>query len=213
MLTTAVNSNAWNDLMSGGWTYLAWIDQVTAYLNAAAIGRSNGIVGNPMTIRVAPQPHERTSILRMPDFKQLPKEIPPLAEGLTLRDLAEPGQYELASAEDSTELVGAFSLNLPGEESDLTKLTTDELDLLFGEQRYALSRNLDDLVRSVQAGRLGQEVYGLVLAILVAVFVMEQIVGAWFYRTDEASQQTAEIVQKLAASKPVTNPLPAASRV
>lgn len=212
MLTTAVNSNAWNDLMGGGenaWVYLAWIDQVTAYLNAAAHGRSNGMVGAPMTVRITPEPNKRTCVLRMPDFKQLPKEIPSLAETLTLRDLTSPGQYELASADDSTKLVAAFSLNLSGNESDLTKFTTDELDLLFGEQRYSLSRTLDDLVRSVQAGRLGKEVYGLVLAILVAVFVMEQIVGAWFYRTDETSQQPAETIRSVIKSNSQTTSTPA----
>ena len=70
-------------------------------------------------------------------------------------------------------------------ESDLTKLTKTELDSLLGEQRYAVSRELESLVRTVTSGRLGQEVYGLVLAALVGAFVLEQIVGAWFYRTDE----------------------------
>jgi len=213
LLTTAVNSTAWNDFMGGGdgsgWTYLAWIDQVTSYLNAAAIGRSNGIVGSPITIRIDPAPLDRNCVLRMPDLKQLPKEIPKLADSLTLRDLTAPGQYELVTADDSTSFAAGFSLNLPAAESDLTKFTTADLDELLGEQRYALSRNLDDLVRSVQAGRLGQEVFGLVLAILIAIFVMEQIAGAWFYRTDEGTAAPAAEPSRRVGSSRVTT----ASRV
>jgi len=115
----------------------------------------------------------------------LPQEIPRLADVVNFRDLSVPGHYELISTQEAGSLASGFSLNMAAGESDLTKLTKTELDRLFGEQRYAVSRELESLVRTVTSGRLGQEVYGLVVAVLVGVFVLEQIVGAWFYRTDE----------------------------
>ena len=44
-----------------------------------------------------------------------------------------------------------------------------------------------NLERIVQAGRLGQEMYSIVVALLVAVFAMEQFTATWFYRTDESA--------------------------
>lgn len=211
MLTTAVNSNAWNDLLGAGWSYLALADQITGYLNASAIGRSNWTVGNPVTVRIDPDSQDRTGILRMPDFKQLPRDIPKLAESLTLRDLSAPGHYELVPANENANLSAGFSLNLPSAESDLTKLTKKELDDLLGEQRYAIARELESLVRNVQAGRLGQEVYGLVLAVLIGVFVLEQIAGTWFYRTDESAP--TESIRSAITAKPNVVPKAAASRV
>lgn len=213
MLTTAVNSVAWNDLLGGNdvWSYLALADQVTGYLNASAIGRSNWTVGNSVTVRIDPDSQDRTGILRMPDFKQLPHDIPKLAETINLRDLAAPGHYELVPANENASLSGGFSLNLPSAESDLTKLTKTELDDLLGEQRYAIARELESLVRNVQAGRLGQEVYGLVLAVLIGVFVLEQIAGTWFYRTDEAAP--TESIRSAITTKPKAVPNAAASRV
>ncbi len=184
--TTAVNSTAWNDLV-GSWSFLVLVDQSMNYLTASSAGRSNWTVGSPVQLRIDPEPKDRSCILRMPDFKQLPQSLPKLAGEIGFRELSAPGHYELVSADDDgSPLAAGFSLNLPAEESVLTKLTASELDELFGEQRYALSRDVDTLVRNVTAGRLGQEVYGLIVAFLLAAFVLEQIAGAWFYRTDEA---------------------------
>ncbi len=186
MLTTAVNSTAWNDLIGvDAWTYLVLVDQSLQYLTASAAGRFNATIGAPFSLRIEPVAEQRNCILRMPDFKQLPQEIPRLADVVNFRDLSVPGHYELISTQEAGSLASGFSLNMAAGESDLTKLTKTELDRLFGEQRYAVSRELESLVRTVTSGRLGQEVYGLVVAVLVGVFVLEQIVGAWFYRTDE----------------------------
>ena len=199
LFTTAVNSIAWNDL-TDSWAFLVFVDQTINYLSTATAGRSNWIVGSPVLLRIDLEPHDRTCVLRMPDFKQLPREIPSSADDVSFRDLTAPGHYELVSADDSTNFAAGFSLNLPAEESDLTKLTKTELDDLFGPQRYALSQDVDSLVRNVTAGRLGQEVYGLVLAILIAAFVLEQITGAWFYRTDEPPP--AEMIRSAGTNKP-----------
>ncbi|MFO0917040.1 MAG: VWA domain-containing protein [Planctomycetaceae bacterium] len=186
MLTTAVNSTAWNDLIGvDAWTYLVLVDQSLQYLTASAAGRFNATIGAPFSLRIEPVSEPRSCILRMPDFKQLPQEIPKLADVVSFRDLSAAGHYELVATDEAHPLAAGFSLNMTAGESDLTKLTKTELDSLLGEQRYAVSRELESLVRTVTSGRLGQEVYGLVLAALVGVFVLEQIVGAWFYRTDE----------------------------
>lgn len=197
LLTTAVNSAAWNDLMQS-WAFLVMVDQTMNYLTAATAGRVNGTVGTPVQLRIDPEPRDRSCILRMPDFKQLPRDIPKLAGEVSFRDLPAPGHYELVSANDSTDFAAGFSLNLPAEESDLTRLTKVELDNLFGEQRYAVSRDVDSLVRNVTTGRLGQEVYGLIVAVLIGVFVLEQMTAAWFYRTDEAAAevQRSDVVRR-----------------
>jgi hypothetical protein len=189
LFTTAVNSVAWNDL-TDSWAFLVLVDQSINYLSTSTAGRANWTVGSPILLRIDPEAYDRNCVLRMPDFKQLPREIPRSADDVSFRDLTAPGHYELVSADDSTDFAAGFSLNLPAEESDLAKLTKTELDDLFGPQRYAISQDVEGLARNVTAGRLGQEVYGVVLAVLLAVFVLEQITGAWFYRTDEPPPQS-----------------------
>jgi hypothetical protein len=78
-------------------------------------------------------------------------------------------------------------MNLRPAESDLTRLEKTDLDGLLGEERYSVNRDPGSLERNVTAGRLGQEMYGMVVALLVAAFALEQFTATWFYRTDEAS--------------------------
>ena len=59
---------------------------------------------------------------------------------------------------------------------------------MLGEGRchHKLNRDLLSLEHDVTTGRLGQEMYGMVVAFLVVVFALEQFTATWFYRTDEA---------------------------
>ena len=59
------------------------------------------------------------------------------------------------------------------------------LDELLGPKRYGVARDPQTLTRSVNTGRLGQEVYGLLMAGLLVVFAWEQATSTWFYRADE----------------------------
>ena len=56
---------------------------------------------------------------------------------------------------------------------------------MLGEGRYSVSRDPASLERNVLVGRLGQEMYSLIVAFLVAIFALEQFTATWFYRTDE----------------------------
>src|SRR5262249_16847644 len=124
-------------------------------------------------------------ILRMPDFKQRTQDVSTEAKTLLLRDLTTIGSYQVDSAEEEVDYHSAFSLNLPSRESDLTRLEKRDLDLMLGEHRYQESRDLESLIKDSISVRLGQEVYGLVVAMLVGIFAMEQFTATWFYRTDE----------------------------
>lgn len=184
LMTTAIDNVAWNDL-TGTWEYLVFADQLMQYLSQQASLRCNAIVGTEMTLPLDRDRKLRRVVIRMPDFKQRPQEIPADAKGLLLRDLTTVGSYQVDSTEGQADYHTGFSLNLPARESDLRQLEKTELDALLGEGRYKVSRDLESLDRDVQSGRLGQEAYSMVVAFLVVVFSLEQFTATWFYRTDE----------------------------
>ena len=78
-----------------------------------------------------------------------------------------------------------FSLNSNSDESDLRRLESADLDSIFGEGRYSVNRDPGSLIRNVQTGRMGQEMYGFLVGCLAVVFAAEQFTATWFYRTDE----------------------------
>lgn len=183
LMSTAVDNVDWNDFVGTPW-YFVFADQLMQYLSQQASIRCNHVVGSEVSLPLDHDRKLRKAVIRMPDLKQRPQEIPADAKSLLLRDLSAVGSYQVDSTEGDVKYHTGFSLNLPAQESDLRRLEPQDLDALLGEGRYTVNRDPSSLERNVQAGRLGQEVYGIVVALLVAVFAMEQFTATWFYRTD-----------------------------
>ena len=187
MMTTGVDGIAWNDLPSlESWLYIVFVDQLTQYLAWQASGRFDHFVGDEVNLPLDRDRKLTKVIVRSPDFKQKLIDIPAESRVLTLRDQTAVGSYKVDSVDQSLDYHKGFSLNLPSSESDLKRLETEDLDGILGEGRYSVSRDPAILERNVATGRLGQEMYGMVVAFLVAVFAMEQFTATWFYRTDDA---------------------------
>ena len=65
-------------------------------------------------------------------------------------------------------------------------MVTEELDGLFGEKRYSLSRDLEQLERNVGNVRIGREVFPSLLFLLLLVFCVEHLVANKFYDVDQS---------------------------
>ncbi len=186
MWASSVDSTAWSDLPRSA-PFLLLIDTVMQVLSRHANSPLNFTVGDPVVVPIPPGSATGTALMRVPDLTQVRVEIPANARELALPPVTSAGHYQILSAEKQPpSLIAGFSVRHSAAESDLTRLGKDDLDAMFGERRYGLARDPQQLARSVNAGRLGQEVYGVVLAILLAFFVGEQVTATWFYRTDEA---------------------------
>ena len=184
LLTTSVNNPEWNDFQTNPW-FFVFVDQLSQYLSQLASQRCNYIIGSEVGIALSRIKKPKKVVVRMPDFKQKSQEIKDDATSLLLRDLTSVGSYQVDAAEGNGSFHAGFSIANSPTEDDLKRLEKTDLDSWLGEGRYSVNRDPASLERNVQTGRLGQEVYSVVVALLVAVFVMEQMTSTWFYRTDE----------------------------
>ncbi|WP_010582737.1 vWA domain-containing protein [Schlesneria paludicola] len=185
LMTTSVDNVEWNDLIRTPW-YFVFADQLMQYLSQQTSVRTNLRVGDEVSLPLDRQHPLKKVVLRMPDFKQRTQDVPLDSKFLLLRDLTAIGSYQVDSTDKKSTYEEGFSLNLPARECDLRRLEPTELNSLLGEGRYTVNRDPGSLERNVQTGRLGQEVYSLLVAFLIAVFALEQFTATWFYRTDEA---------------------------
>lgn len=183
MLTTSVDSVAWNDL-PGHWVYVVLADQFAQRLAGLGEEKANFVVGDDVGLALNPAQAVQKVVLRMPEFKQRQEAIAEPRDFLLLSGMSDPGQYQIEAVEPATNEVQAFSLNLSGTESDFRQIEPAELDRVLGEKRYSVSRDPQTLERSLAVGRLGQEVYGLLLMCLVGFFILEQLTSAWFYEQE-----------------------------
>lgn len=188
VFTSSVDSTAWSD-WPRNWTYLAAADEWLRLLSRQATSLYTLTTGDPVVIPFvnsrSGQAVPSNALLRQPDLTQRRIDLNTTNHEFVINDARLAGHYQLFTTVAAPELISGFSLNHPGAESDLTRWSSAELDEMLGADRYGIARSLDQLNRSVKAGRLGQEVSGLLLALLSVVFVLEQATATWFYRQDE----------------------------
>ena len=185
-----VGPDAWSDLPLAPWSFVAFTGSLTRFLSGRGDERFNfpaadtlvvPLVGGTGTDGEAPRP----AVLRRPDLSQTRLDLPAGTRDAALTDVSAPGHYTLVrpAAEDEprAELLSAFSVTLPESESDLTPVSAEQLDERLGENRYTLSRTAEELELTSVRGRLGEEGFPYLLAILGAVFAGELLVGNRFY--------------------------------
>jgi len=186
LVTTALNSVDWNDL-ERSWVYVAMADLYLQVLSRESADNRNFLIGQDLSLSFSPANNKRDFLLRQPDFRQLPYSLPADASELRIKDLAVVGLYDLVPVMGNAEDRRVFTMNHTPEACDLTRLSSDELNGLLGANRYSVDRDLNSLERRLAVGRLGQEVYGLLVSLLILFFAAEQVTATWFYRVEEVA--------------------------
>ena len=195
MLTTAVDYNKrggrrWSDLANSG-TFLALVNELMQYLAHQSAGSMNFVAGERVAIKLNQDEPFENYLLRKPGFQQLPGQIPANGDKtsnmLTLRDIDQLGHYEVVSTDRERPFRAAFSVNPDGAESDLMRLSDDDLVALLGEKRFSKARRIEELDRVVSDMRIGREVYSIVLFLAILFFVGEHFVANWFYDQSSVS--------------------------
>ena len=181
MITTG-EFDKWSNI-AGVWPFLALNEQLVQLLTGRSDEMSNWTAGDSVLLRQTPQSEDSPPImLRLPDLQQhrLEKSSAP---SITVSETQSIGSYQLQRAGTS---IAGFSVNLPPSESDFTRLDKAEFDALFGENRYSVTRDLDELERIVNNTRMGEELFRYVLTLVLMVFCGEHLVANKFHENANA---------------------------
>ena len=183
MFTTAVDLKGWSDLPRTRW-FVALADQMMQYLGSRSNDVFNYVAGEDIILRLDPAEPIRQYLLRKPGLQQVRGLVPQAAEYLTISDADQVGHYEVVAAEDETPFTKGFSVNPLAGESDFTRIRESDLDGLLGQDRYEIAKGIRELERKVYMGRIGQEIFSLVLMCMIVVFCAEHVVANKFYEAN-----------------------------
>ena len=181
VLTTSIDLKGWSEIPHARWQFVAFGDQLMQYLVRSTERRLNYVVGEDVFVPIDPSLGASRFFLRKPGLQQVTHDVPEQATLLILHDVDQVGQYDVVSAVPNVEFATGFSANSPPGESDFQRLAETDLDGMFGENRYGLAQDIEGLTRRVTTGRLGEEVFPLLLALVLIVFCAEHFVANWFY--------------------------------
>lgn len=188
MLTTGANNpenrNAiWSNLASPlvtSWVFVAFVEQMTEYVSRFTDIEHNFAAGQIPVIQVDPQNDDQSFFLREADRRQSRHQLAAQQSSLVLEPATTLGHYDLYE-EGSRVVLRGFSVNSPSAESDLTRLTEDELNQRLGEDQYKVATNIDELKDDISAADVGQEVFPMLLMLVVVAFAGEHLVANRFY--------------------------------
>jgi hypothetical protein len=186
LFTSALDRNGWNDLPLAGWPFVVLLDQIAQELSHQSESQYNYIAGDEVTLPLPADSSLSKYLVRRPGGEQLPGEVPPGSKSLVLHNVDQIGAYEVVSNRDEkVAFSSGFSANASPTESDFTRISGDELDKIVGKGRYSVARSIEGLTRNVTVGRVGQEVFSLILGLVLAVFCAEQLVANRFYEVEQ----------------------------
>ncbi len=186
LFTSALDRHGWNDLPLAGWPFVVLLDQIAQELSHQSESQYNYIAGDEVTLPLPADSQLSKYLVRRPGGEQLPGEVPPGSKSLVLHNVDQIGAYEVVSNRDEkVSFSSGFSANASPTESDFTRISGDELDKIVGKGRYSVARSIEGLTRNVTVGRVGQEVFSLILGLVLAVFCAEQLVANRFYEVEQ----------------------------
>lgn len=188
MLTTAFYHNPaeklpWNGL-TDSWSFLMLADQIIQHLTGASDQHRNFSTGDTVEILIPANIQFPEYRLQRPGLRQERRPLEPGQRSILIDDADDPGHYRILSYPDATAFESGFAVNLDDNETNLTPLTLEQLNDTLGEDRYSLVQNPTQLREAVQVGRLGVEVFPVLLGVLVLMFCAEHLMANYFYEQD-----------------------------
>ena len=185
-------ASPWNELTRGDapWMFLLYSEGIANYLLGEGERNFNFKAGEHIVIRPKQETLPPTCLMATPLGESLRLTPDALRREISVATATEPGNYRIRSGGAKESLDTGFSVNLPGDEMNLRRIGPPRLDQAFGEGSYRLAKTPTEIERNIARRRVGQELYGAVLLLLLAVFATEYIVSNRFYQSNTSEPQS-----------------------
>lgn len=175
------NSEKWNESFVDNVAFIILMDQAMQYLTGATEIRRNFSVGELVAIDVPAAKRFSQYAVARPDNRNTPGTFPFDEESILLDDIDDAGHYQLRSLDEGISFVTDFAANDIDRESNLTIMTDESLSAILGEDRFSRVTDPEQLDRAVNLGRIGVEVFPVLMGLLIVLFCLEHLMANFFY--------------------------------
>lgn len=191
LFTTPLDARTprWNDYLEDDRSfYVASLGICSSYLTGQSDAlKCNFLVGqgDPFVMLAPSQRFAAYSLQGPGVIEQIPE---PEGNRLIARQATSPGNYVVDGVgreAKGNSRVAAFSVNLPGEESDLTRVPAEEIEAVFGPGSVVpIERNVD--IQAALKGHWSEpvELFPFLMVLLLFVLAVENLLANKFYRRE-----------------------------
>lgn len=177
------NRDPWNLLPTGDdpWPFVLLANGMVAHLVGGETEQLDCLAGEKLSLRLDPQRQFRSYLLTGPG-EDARLEIDPKQQVLPIDGTDQPGNYQVRAGGSEGGFSTGFSVNVPAAAMQLDRLAEDDLHKLLDPLPFRVARSQEQIEFSVSRGRVGRELYGLLILIFVAMLGLEHLVANRFYR-------------------------------
>jgi hypothetical protein len=185
MSVSASDPNAWNTL-DIGLPYFTLLNDLALYLVGSGEERLNYAAGDRAVLRLEQDQMQNSFIVA--NSEQADEGIKITADqkkgALSIPETATavPGNYSVQSGGTVGGIRRGFSSNIAAAATSLARIKPDELNAILGAGRFRLAHGREEIDRNVSAGRIGRELYPLLIFLVALVLGAEYLLANRFYR-------------------------------
>lgn len=190
MMTTPISDaasdpNAWNELATGfkPWPFVMLSNESLLYLAGSGEERLNYLVGQRAAIRLEDTQTQSVFALTTPDGNESASlTADQMNHVVSVPATSTAGNYRIRAGGTVGGVDRGFSANTPLAATDLERLKPEALDALLGPGRYHLSHGREEIDRSIAVGRVGRELFPLLIVLVALALGLEHLLANRFYR-------------------------------
>lgn len=189
-MTTPVSDrpegDAWNLLPVGdAWPFLILANEMTAYLSGGGGQRLNYYAGQTAVLRLDPNREFHSYLLRVLDARDAVEVrlTPDLKQQvLIVTSTDREGNYRVQAGGSISGVDRGFSVNLSPQQTDVERLEPEQLQAVFGPAPYRVARNSSQLEGNVAEGRVGRDLYPVIIFLVAVAVGLEYVMANRFYK-------------------------------
>ncbi|MBN1909891.1 MAG: BatA and WFA domain-containing protein [Pirellulales bacterium] len=177
------DNRAWNLLptVPGSWPFFVLTNQMMLHLVGGMDEKLNYTAGQEASISLGEGQRYPSYQLTAPSDVRFPLAPDTRRGTVTVTSTDAVGNYRIEAGGELGVQRG-FSVNLTMSQTELTRATPEELEALFGPIAHRIARSRSEIERDVNLGRVGRELYPLLILLVVLILSGEHWVANRFYR-------------------------------
>ncbi|MBN1590783.1 MAG: BatA domain-containing protein [Pirellulales bacterium] len=182
-LSDVARGDPWNLLpVNDPWPLVALTNQAMLYLVGSTEEQLNYFAGQTAMITIDPAVRYRSYLVTAPSGINFSLAVDPKENQIMITSTDEPGNWRVQAGGQTSGADHGFSVNLALKQTELERLTPDELSELLGPIKFRVARNRGEIERNVSMARVGRELFPLLILLAALILAAEHILANRFYR-------------------------------
>jgi hypothetical protein len=171
----------WNLLPAlDSWPFMILVNQIAAHLVGSNDEQLNYFAGQTAMLPIEESGQRRDYLLFTPGGLSFPVSADLKRRELAITATDQVGNYRLQAGGSAGVDLG-FSVNYAPQQTQLDRLSGQELTNVFGPVKFRLARTRDEIDRDISMGRVGRELFSPLILIVALALGLEMLVANRFY--------------------------------